>query len=186
MNRLALYSWVQDPDFRPSCRLQTSDQVRSLRDNTIVQSAFKAIYTVQPNIAIPLYNPNAHVIVQPIWLPTTVQSAIEALDTAQPDTAMYCITPMVASIVQPIGPYTVPTKCSLLLYKVPQSRHCTAIMASHYIQPAIVALAPYNLVQSALNVSPLYDKVWLSIAQRWGNPIVNMYWQHLALRPGLT
>ena len=104
VNRLALYSWGQDPDFRPSCRLQTSDQVRSLRDNTIVQSAFKALYTVQPNIAIPLYNPHGHVIVQPIWFPTTVQSAIKALDTAQPNTAMYCTTPMVASIVQPIGP----------------------------------------------------------------------------------
>ena len=118
VNRLALYSWGQDPDFRPSCRLQTSDQVRSLRDNTIVQSAFKALYTVQPNIAIPLYNPNA---------------------------------------------------C-----------HCTAIMASRYIQPAIVALASYNLVQSALNVSPLYNKVWLSIVQRWGKP----YSEHVLAAPG--
>ena len=92
-------------------------------------------------------------------------------------------------------------------------------MASHYIQPAIVALALYNLVQSALNVLPLYNKVWLSIVQRWGKPYnehvlaapgcearsdithtsmqawlrsqacklyVNMSWQHLALRLGLT
>ena len=145
VNRLALYSWGQDPDFRPSCRLQTSDQVRSLRDNTIVQSAFKALVTVQPNTAIPLYNPHGHVIVQPIWLPTTVQSAIKALDTAQPNTAMYCTTPMVTSIVQPIWPPTLyQPSTAIPLYNVLRSRHCTAIMASHYIQPAIVALASYT------------------------------------------
>ena len=88
--------------------------------------------------------------------------------------------PWLRPLYRQLTPHTVPTKCSLPLYKVPRSRHCTAIMASRYIQPAIVALASYNLVQSTLNVSPLYNKVWLPIVQRWGKP----YSEHVLAVPG--
>ena len=164
-------------------RLQASDQVRSLQHNTVVHFQWPRH----------LHNQIQPCIVQPPW--------------SRPLYSQYGLL----HCTNQIQPYF----CT----RFHGHAICTAVMASHDIQPAIVALALYKLVQSVLNVSPLYNKVWLSIVQRWGKPYsehvlaapgyearsdlthtsmqawlrsqgcklcVNMYWQHLALGPGLT
>ena len=123
-------------------------------------------------VAIPLYNPHSHIIVQPRCFPqlyswpsrhSILHNQIQPC-TVQPSWSRPC-TAIVAS-------YTVQTKHTHTSVQGSTVTLCTAIMASHDIQPAIVALASYDLEQSSSKASPLYNKVWLSIVRRQGNPTV--------------
>ena len=104
MNRLALSSWGQDQDFRPSCRLHTSDQVRSLWDNTGIQG---------PRYCTTKYS---HTTVQPPWSRHCTANMVSHTCTVGYQVPQYC-----------------KTKNSHLLYNPNGHVHCIANMASYTV-----------------------------------------------------